>query len=220
MTCLLLVDGHLAFMDGVRAWLGADFTVVTARNREEMLDMLDHHSVDLVLCEMQFGGDGHGLHLMQVLHERACRFMVCSSYPGIALLRAALQLGACAFFDKRDALQKLRMAIDMVISGGTYFDVQLQKKILQAPDAKFPRGLTRRERSLIPLLYDRRLKTQALLATALHIATGTCANILFQMYEKFHVNSREQLLKKLRELEYYPEVNLQNIDYLLMEYMS
>lgn len=217
MPAILLVDEHHSVAESLHQRLKSDFHFLYARQRSELLAMLPQQKIDLAIVEMHFHGGEHGLHLMQLLQAQAVPFMVFSTSPGVALLRAAMLIGARGFVDKRDSHANLRRAIACILNGASFYEAEMLRKITENPLKKLPSSITPTERRVIDQLYFVPKRTLKVIGRELHLAEGTVANRLFDISLKLQVSGREQILKKLLALGYYPEIDPELVELMLPE---
>lgn len=217
MTTILLLDEYQSSADGVRYCLTPEFDFFHARNRDELLALLDSQKIDLVITEMHFHPGEHGLRLIQLLQARDVKCMVFAHFPGVAMLRSAMLCGARGFVDKRDSLVSLRSAILAILNRGSFYEALLLQKITENPAKRLPRDITPGERKVIDQLYFQPALTVQLIGQRVHLNAGTVANRLLEVGRKLGVSGRKQILQKLLALGYYPEINPDLVEHLVPE---
>lgn len=215
MPTILLLDEHQSTADGLSHWLPAEFDFSHVRQRSELLEVLEQKTFDLVITEMHFRHGEHGLRLMKLMQLRQVKFMVFCRFPGTALLRAAMLLGACGFVDKYDSLSDLDRAVEAILGGGSFFEADILQKIMQNPVKRLPRDITPGERKVIDQLYYRPPRTMSMIGRQIHLASGTVANRLLDVGRKLHVHGRDQILEKLLSLGYYPEIDPEFVEQMI-----
>ncbi|MBI5569591.1 MAG: PAS domain S-box protein [Desulfomonile tiedjei] len=117
---ILLVDDEESIRElGVRILGKAGYTVLTARNGNEALDMFqrERQSISLVIMDLMMPGMGGKECLKNLLQiDPRARILVASGYSGDASTREMVELGACGFVGKpfrmNDLLQQVRQALD------------------------------------------------------------------------------------------------------------
>lgn len=133
MIRLIIVDDHELMREGLKQLFeGEDDIVVSAeaKSGEEVLDILQSRSVDLVLLDLAIPGI-HGVELIKKIRERshAPPILVLSMHnePSIAIRK--LKAGASGYITKDSSPKDLLNAIRKVASGGRFIDANIAEYI-------------------------------------------------------------------------------------------
>lgn len=138
---VLLVDDHPMALDAVaRALTDADaggdvpiFVVGRARSAAEGEAAIRALAPDVVVCDVQMGGEAEGLTLLAKL-GRGGRpiFLMLSAFDYPALFRAAFDRGAAGYILKTADLAEVVAAVRTVARGGTAFSAASMRLIRAA----------------------------------------------------------------------------------------
>lgn len=183
---VILADDHQFVLETL-ALLTDDMPqleVVTAcKNGEEVLDFLKDSHADLVISDLRMPKID-GISMAQNIQK---------SYPNVKVMlltmsddddsiRQAVQAGVVGYVLKKVGIAELREAIEVVLSGGKYFDQENLFKLLQKPTLVEPL-LTLREIEIIRLI-------------AQEVTTAEMAEKLF-ISEKTVETHRRNIINKL-----------------------
>ena len=118
-------------------------------------------------------------------------------YEDPAAIFDSLSAGASGYLLKRTTPDKILEAIRDVSRGGAPMSSQIARKVVQSfsiPSAEPSQGLTTREHEIVGLLArGYRYKE---IGEALHISVETVRSHLHKVYEKLHVRSRTEAVRK------------------------
>lgn len=186
---LIFIEDHPVVVSGVKAalQLTSEVTLVgVAGSIGEARTLLADVEADVALLDIRLP-DALVFDLLGELSARGQpRTIIYSAFDSDGYVAAAIQRGASGFILKTAPLDELVETIRRV-AAGTY-------AILDAPDRPSARSveLTSRERSLVRLLLDGR--SNAEIASALELATNSVEHYLSQLYERFDVRGRVDLI--------------------------
>lgn len=121
--------------------------------------------------------------------SKATRTLVLTGLTSPAVLRSALNIGACGIALKSTPLESLAHGIDAVLNGETWLSADVAL-ILEAEESK--ERLTTRETQILSMIV--RGMTNAEIADQLGISPKTVDNHRTRLMAKLRVNSRAQLL--------------------------
>jgi DNA-binding NarL/FixJ family response regulator len=133
---ILLADDHHLFLQGVKSLLQemAEVDVVaTAANGQEAIQLIARHQPDLAMFDLNMP-QMDGLKLLQHIKEyhSEVKALVFTSYYQPELIEEIRQLKADGYLNKNSAAAEVRLAIERVLAGHTYFPGQE----LAAPETK------------------------------------------------------------------------------------
>jgi DNA-binding NarL/FixJ family response regulator len=109
----------------------------------------------------------------------------------------SLAAGASGYLLKRTSPERILEAISEVSRGGAPMSSQIARKVVQSfstPAAEPSQGLTAREHEILGLLAKGYRYKE--IADALHISVETVRSHLHKVYEKLHVRSRTEAVRK------------------------
>jgi DNA-binding NarL/FixJ family response regulator len=205
---VVMVDDHPLVLAGLDQLLShePDFNVVaTCTNVEEAWRAVETYRPELVVLDLMLG-DGSGLELLRRLDK--------APSPAVVVLTAvqdedawldAARLGARGIVLKATAPRVLEDCLRAVHRGETWLTiggVDLAERLAQRAGAEeeLAQSLTPRELDVVRLVAQR-LDNQEI-AERLVISVGTVKIHLHHVYDKLHLQGRQDLLKYLREKRY------------------
>lgn len=203
---LLICDDHALFREGLRyvvREMDPEASLEEAVNAEEALARVGQaRDLDLVLLDLKLPGRP-GLEALRELRERYPEVPVAivSAEQDPAVVRRALEAGACGFIPKSSTGAVLRQALQLIFSGGRY----IPPEALAAPEARadrrraMARELTGRQREVLALMA--RGLTNREIAGVLKIAEGTVKNHVAAILERLEISNRTEAAFLLREFE-------------------
>ena len=187
---VLIADDHRLMLQAVRLILDEDpdiSIVAEATSGSQVLPLINQTDPDVVLLDMRMPGMD-GLACLSAVRERFphVKVIVLSGHDDPALIRAALQGGACSFISKqilpRDLPSAVRQAYEGTVSAGI-------SAMDFTPTSKGS-GLTDRELSILGALGAGRSNKQ--IAQDLWLAEPTVKFHLTSIYRKLGVRSRTE----------------------------
>lgn len=201
---IVLIDDHALVREGVRLLLESqvDLALVgEASHRAEALDLVTREQPDVVLLDLDLGGDD-GLELIRELPAVASdtRVLVLTGVRDVAVHREAARRGAAGIVAKEKASSVLITAIRKVHAGELWIDRGMVAAVLrdlrqarerEDPEAAKIATLTAREREIVALI-ARGLGT-ARITERLAISEKTVRNHLVSVYSKLGVSDRLEL---------------------------
>jgi two-component system response regulator DegU len=144
---VLLVDDHILFRQGVRAYLGTDvhFNILgEAGSGNEALEMLsqydqDSHLPDVIILDWVMSGSG-GLETIRQLVKLypKIKVIILSLYAEKSYVSNAIRNGAKAYVLKDDTAEHLIKAIYAVVSGQRYLSPILLNKDIDLNSSSTP----------------------------------------------------------------------------------
>ena len=187
---VFLVDDHPSVLDGVGRAVDATRgmqVVGTARSADEAARALDRAIPDVVVCDIQMGGEAEGLRLLERFGKRGRpRFLMLSSFDYPTLYRAAYERGAAGYLLKTAELDAVVEAIRKVAAGGTAFPGSALRAMRGAP-----RRPTDREIELLRLVAAGQSNDE--IADALTLSLKTVESHLRRLFNRYAVMNRTEL---------------------------
>jgi two-component system, NarL family, nitrate/nitrite response regulator NarL len=203
---ILLVDDHAVVRAGLRMIIQSrpGMTIVgEAGNREEALALAASQHPDIVLLDLDLGGDS-GMALIADLIAAAgdARIIILTGMRDPESHRQAVLLGAMGIVKKEKAAEVLISAIERVYAGEAWLDPSLMAGVLTElsrsskpksdPETEKIATLTNREREVIALVGEG-IKSKEI-AGRLFISETTVRHHLTSIFDKLGVADRVELL--------------------------
>jgi DNA-binding NarL/FixJ family response regulator len=170
------------------------------KDAETALQELTANPVEIGLFDINLPGM-NGIDCIQrlkMVHPKM-QMMVLTVYDNADSIFDALKAGATSYLLKSTAPQKIVEAIEEVSQGGSPISSQIARKVIDAfalkgRTNKYFQDLSRREQEILDLLSKGfRYKE---IADKLFLSIDTVRTHARNIYEKLHVNSRVEALKK------------------------
>ena len=183
---VILADDHKFILETLEI-LAGDLPrieiVMTCQNGREVMDFLKESHADLVITDLRMP-DMDGLTMARNIQEfyPNVKVMVLTMSDEMDSLRQAIQAGIVGYVLKKVGISELKEAIEIVVSGGKYFDQENLFRLLQQPA------------SVEPLLSGRELDIIRLIAK--EATTPEIAESLF-ISEKTVETHRRNIINKL-----------------------
>jgi DNA-binding NarL/FixJ family response regulator len=167
---------------------------------ETALQHLSAHPVELALFDIQLPGM-NGIDCIQklkIIHPRT-QVMVLTVYDNADTVFDALKAGASSYMLKNTPPEKIIEAIRELHNGGSPISSQIARKVIEAFQVKEKKNdyfqqLSRREQEILEQL-SRGFRYKEI-ADKLFVSVETVRTHIRNIYEKLHVNSRVEALKK------------------------
>jgi DNA-binding NarL/FixJ family response regulator len=127
---ILIADDYEVVRKGVRALLRwrADVEIVEASDGKEAIEQARTTHPDVIILDLAMPVMT-GVEAARLLKKEMAQvpILILSMHDdGHALARELVQIGVRGFVSKTDAAQKLPVAIDTVLAGGTFFGAATQ----------------------------------------------------------------------------------------------
>jgi DNA-binding NarL/FixJ family response regulator len=167
---------------------------------ETALSHLSARPVEIALFDVQLPGMS-GIECMRklkVIHPRM-QMMMLTVYDNADTIFDALKAGASSYILKNTPPAKIIDAIMELYKGGSPISSQIARKVIDAFRVKensnqYFQNLSKREQEILEQL-SRGFQYKEI-ATKLYISFETVRSHIRHIYEKLHVNSRAEALKK------------------------
>ena len=189
---ILVVDDHPAVIDSLVRVMSSEpalEVLASARSSDEAEGAIGRLGprLDLVICDVQIGGEAEGLRLLE-RHGRdgRPRFLMLSAFDYPTLMRAAFERGAWGYVLKTAELREIVEAVRQVTAGETAFSASALRTI----------------RSALPRPSDRELEVLALvmagagnedIARELVLSQKTIESHLRRLFNRYGLMNRTEL---------------------------
>ena len=209
---ILLVDDHKSFSDGLTMLIDTNKSVMrvvgAATDRRQALDGINLHKPDIVLLDVDLGGD-NGIEILPELTKSTnAKFIILTGVHDEATHQQAVLNGARGVLLKTDSAQVILKAIEKVYRGEVWMSsstlIQVLRRLTQTgtdgnqssdPEQRKIKTLTAREREIIKVLTEKDSSTNKEIAESLFISDSTLKNHLTTIYSKLEIKNRIELLK-------------------------
>jgi len=192
----LVREGLTSYFNETKRWQ----VTGTAANLDEAKELLTNHKPDILLLDIQLE-DGLGLNIIPWLKANAAAHphpvlvntvvAVYSAFNDFVHVSAAISMGVRVYMCKRRSVSELESALLKALKGETFIDDTVQSKLDNAADIFSL--LTRREMEILALV-NRGLPDKQI-AQRLGISPRTVQNIIYCIYDKTGIRSRQELQK-------------------------
>ena len=187
---VLAIDDHPAILDAIDHAVGQSSTMTLvggARDRDSAERLIVDLAPDVVVCDVQLGGNVDGLRLLERFGDRPRPiFLMLSAYDYPSLFRAAFERGASGYLLKTTEMHDVVSAIELVAAGGTVFTSADMRRVQEAP--KRPSD---REIQVIALVASG--ATNAEIATDLTLSLKTVESHLNRLFDRYGAMNRTEL---------------------------
>ncbi len=177
-------------LDAVTRAIEADPDLVVvgqARDRAEAERQISATSNDVVVCDVQMGGDADGLRILErFAGGEGPVFLMLSAFDYPSLFRAAFERGAAGYVLKTSEMHDVVAAIRVVAGGGTAFSASSMRIIRQAL-----RRPSEREVEVLELVAAGASNED--IAERLFLSLKTIESHLRRMFDRYGVMNRTEL---------------------------
>lgn len=192
---VLLADDHAVVLEGLKELLEQqpDIEVVaTARNGDEVLEVLDRQQIDVIVLDLQM--PFHGLTALAEIRRRRLpvRVLVLTAFGDEENLRSALELQVEGFISKTESPRQVIAAIRQVAGGHLVYPRAAVRWLSVRPTtaSKVAQKLSPREWEVLACVAKG--LTNAEIAARLMVSENTVRFHLKNIYEKLHVANRTE----------------------------
>lgn len=205
---VLLVDDHKTMLWGLERLIDSERNgmrvVGCASNREEALDHAARHSPDVILLDIDLGGECSLDFLPALLVSGVSRALVFTGVRDQAVLDRAIVAGARGVLRKDAPADVVLRAIEKVHQGEMWLAHDMMARIFgeltrpRTPPPLDPHqqklgSLTAKERRVVDAIVGGSGMSNKALAASLFISEHTLRNYLVAIYRKLDVNNRLEL---------------------------
>ena len=204
---VLIADDHVLFRSGCRLMLEElepGVEVIETADLGATLDCLEANGdIDLLIVDLVMPGMESVTSIGRLRKQAPdVPLVMCSAFERAADAREALHLGAAGYIPKSSAKPVIMRALELILSGGTYFPPELLSGEWQERMPAEPKGLreasigdldvklTRRQRDVLGLMSEGRSNRQ--IASALGLAEGTVKVHVAAVLKALNVSNRTQ----------------------------
>lgn len=187
---VVIVDDHPSVLDGIGRAIGASEgleVVGSARSAAAGAAAIERLDPDVVVCDIQMGGEAEGLRLLERFGRRdRPRFLMLSAFDYPTLYRTAHERGAAGYVLKTAELDAVVAAVHRVAGGGTAFPAAAARAIRGAPRRPSDREIEVLELVAAGLSNDE-------IAERLVLSLKTVESHLRRLFNRYGVMNRTEL---------------------------
>lgn len=195
----LIVDDHTLVSQGLELMLSTldgiePVAVVTSG--EEALDCIQKRKIDIVLMDVNLGGDLSGIDATQILKERSpeIKVLMLTMFTDPATVTRAVKAGADGYLSKGSSRESVERAIHDVMAGHSVLDPNVTKGVFGKLGSDDPHALTEREMDILQELSNR--KSTSEIGEALHLSEETVRTHLKAIFRKLAVRDRAEAVSE------------------------
>ncbi len=174
--------------------------VAACETAEEALRQIPPLEPDIALVDLRLPGKS-GVECLRALKQAkpGIALLVLTNFDDPETLFGAIQAGASGYLLKRTAPKQILQAIRELHAGGSPMTPEIARRVLESlhdtPGTPPPQRLTAREHEVLTLAS--RGRTYQQIADHLGISHGTVRTHFRNAYEKLHVRSLAEALKRI-----------------------
>ena len=213
-TRVLLVDDHPTVLWGLERLIDsakpAMEVVGTATNRADALAAAAQHQPDVVLVDIELGGDCGVDLLQELLRQCDAKPIMFSGLRESELHERAVLQGARGVVHKTDATDVILKAIGLVHRGELWLDRAATARVIETLRTGGAQkqieashsgiaALTQKERAIVVAVIEHKGAPSKVIAATLHISLHTLRNHFATIYSKLDVRNRMDLLMYAHE---------------------
>ena len=193
----IVVDGLVSILKEEN-----DIQVVgTALNGVQVLGLLEKHSVEIAILDIEMPEGPSGVELTGILQKKypSVKVLILSMYKTKDFVTKIIQAGAKGYIIKNRGGEELVKAIRYIHQGQSYFgqgitDVLIEDILSSTPEKDKPSiKLTKREKEVLELIAKGRSSKQ--IAKELFIAASTVDTHRRNLIEKTGVSNSKELIR-------------------------
>ena len=166
---------------------------------EDALERLPRNPPDVAIVDINLP-EMSGIELIARLREKAPAVLclVLTTYEEPGLIFEALRAGACGYLLKRAPVEEITSAILQAHQGGSPMSPQIARQVVsffhRQPVSKGIETLSDREEDVLRLLAEGAMYKE--IANQLSISLDTVRSHVRKIYERLHVHSRHEAVRK------------------------
>jgi two-component system invasion response regulator UvrY len=202
---VLIADDHPVVRAGLKQILLREAEVSQieeATNALEVLDLVDRQDWDLVILDLSMPGGG-GLETLKSVKLRrpALPVLILSMHPEHQFAHRVLKGGASGYLSKDSAPDQLVVAMNKVLSGGTYVSASMAERLAEDLDRDVDKPaherLSGREFSVMTMLASG--KSVGDIARELSLSVNAVSTYRARVLEKLSIKNTAELIRYVLE---------------------
>jgi DNA-binding NarL/FixJ family response regulator len=207
---VFVAEDHHITLWGLRQLIAGSQTmelVGTARSRAELMDHQATSAADVIVLDLDLGGEDAGASLALLRDRSTAQVLVLTASDDVEQHRAVMLKGARGVVHKSEPAETILRAIEKVNQGEIWLNSLMLGQVLELltsgerqiprrevdPDAARIASLTQRERDIVIAMVRSSGAKQLAVADSLGISEHTLRNHLTTIYSKLGVHGRLEL---------------------------
>ena len=197
---ILICDDQDIIAEGLKLILESqeDFSVITASDGAQAVDIVAEKQPDLVLMDLKMP-IMNGVKATEIIKQRfpSVKVLILTTYGDDDWLFDAIRSGADGFLLKDIRSSELLCAIRGTVAGDTHIDPKIARKLFDRaaqrttlPNTQLLSILNEREIEILRLIS--RGYTNIEIAQTIHLSEGTVRNYISALFSKLNVSDRTQ----------------------------
>ena len=202
---VMLVDDHRSILWGLEKLIESEkpklIVVGKATNCTEAFNLIDEAQPDIILLDIDLGGENGLDAIPELLAKSKARILVLTGLRDPSMHNKAMLAGARGVIEKEDTAETILKAIEKVHQGELWIDrvtagrlfVELSRNTASQeadPEQQRISKLTARERQIVSEIARDAGATTKTIADRFHISEHTLRNHLTSIYDKLGVVNR------------------------------
>jgi DNA-binding NarL/FixJ family response regulator len=199
MNSVILIEDNCSYRETVQGYVDScnDFFVLNAYESFDAAwsEISEEYEPDIILMDIDLPGT-NGIEGSAIIKRTFPKIdiIMLTVYDNNEKLFAALKVGACGYLNKNVSAEQLCRALGQVKKGGAPMSNNIARMVVDSFKINYNNPLSEREREVLLLLSQG--KTYSSIALELFVAKTTVRAHIRNIYEKLHVNSKEEAIKK------------------------
>jgi DNA-binding NarL/FixJ family response regulator len=205
---IIIVDDHPVVRQGIKMFIESEKHFIVcgeAGNANDAIKQINKNNPDVVIVDISLEGETSGLELIKAIRNRFPNVytLVLSMHEESRYAERALKAGARGYIMKKEAQEKIMVAINKILDGGVYLSQTLSDKFI----TKFLHGNTE-ENNPINILTDKEFEifrfiaeglSSKEIAKRLNLSKNTIDSHKRNIKEKLQLRNSAELMKKAVE---------------------
>lgn len=207
MIRLALIEDDLLIQDSLNDFFNAQDNInciQTSASVEHFLESISEleHQPEIILLDINLLGIS-GIEGIPLLLEKLpdTDIIMLTTFEDNDSIFKALCAGACSYLSKKTPLKKIKEAIEVVHTGGSYMSPSIARKIVNrfAPKRNKVEILTPRQKEIVDGIVAG--KSYKMIADDLFVSLDTVRSHIKNTYKALKINSKAELIKKVYDNE-------------------
>lgn len=199
MDAIILIEDNEVYRDTVQSYIETFESYYVSHafaSFEDAWKTIKQGAVpDIILMDIDLEGISgiKGTSIVKKEYPKVDIIML-TIYENNEKLFSALKMGACGYLNKNISSDQLQRALNQVKEGGAPMSNSIAKKVVESFQINYDNPLSEREQEVLLLLSQG--KTYSSIALELFIAKTTVRAHIRNIYDKLHVNTKEEAIRK------------------------
>jgi two-component system response regulator DevR len=195
---IVIVDDDPVWLNGMETFINEadDISVIaTALSKEEALQVIENHEIDIILMDINLGRGDEGIYLTaEIAEKKGIKTIMLTVLDNEAIIIDSFTAGAINYIQKEN-YQEIPAAIRSAYHKASPIEV-LVKDYGRLKEAEQLKLLSAAEKELLELI--QKGYSQSQMARMLYKSIGTIKSQVNTILKKLGVNSSKEALKKIR----------------------